>query len=203
MIALKPTHLQIGPWTAGIHVSPREYDHALFEEGYRYELVDGVLVVLPSPLENERDPNEELGHWLRSYQDSHPQGSTLDVTLPEHTIRTGDNRRKADRAIWCGLGRLPKRTDVPSIIAEFVSEGRRSWLRDYQTKRDEYEAIGVLEYWVFDRFERTLTVYKRQGGKFRKRVYREKSIYTTDLLPGFEVRLVELLKLAERWPGEE
>src|SRR5206468_4647584 len=63
----------------------------------------------------------------------------------------------------------------------FVSEGRRNWLRDYETKRDEYETCGVLEYWVFDRFDRTLTVYKRHGNKFRKRVYRETSVYTTDL----------------------
>ena len=188
MIALKPTQMQIGPWTAGIHVSPREYDRALFEEGYRYELVDGVLVVLPSPLENERDPNDELGHWLRNYQESHPEGRALDATLPEHAIRTGDNRRKADRVIGCGLGRLPRRNDFPSIIAEFVSEGRRSWLSDYEIKRDEYEACGVLENWVFDRFERTLTVYKRYANKYRKRVFREKSIYTTDLLPGFEVK---------------
>lgn len=202
MIAQKSTIPMLGPWNAGIHISPREFDRAWFEEGYRYELVDEVLIVLPSPLENERDPNEELGRWLRNYQESHPQGSALDVTLPEHTIRTGDNRRKADRALWCGLGRLPRRSDVPIIVVEFVSEGKRNWLRDYETKRDEYEACGVEEYWVFNRFNRTLLVFRRHGSKFRKRRFREPSTYTSDLLPGFEVPLEKLFKLADRWRPE-
>src|SRR5688500_13417104 len=116
MIAFKSTTPMLGPWNAGIHITPRDFDRAWFEEGYRYELVDGVLIVLPSPLENERDPNDQLGHLLRSYQENHAKGSALDSTLPEHTIRTGDNRRKADRVLWCGLGRLPKRTDTPTIV---------------------------------------------------------------------------------------
>ena len=203
MIAFKSPTPMLGPWNAGIHITPREFDRAWFEEGYRYELVDGVLIVLPSPLENERDPNDELGHLLRSYHDNHPQGSTLDSTLPEHTIRTGDNRRKADRVVWAGLGRLPKRNEVPTIVIEFVSEGKRNWLRDYETKRDEYLACGVVEYWIFDRFERTLTVYKREGRKPRKRVFRENSTYQTDLLPGFELPLKALFKLATRWSAEE
>lgn len=202
MIAFKSTTPMLGPWNAGIHMTPRDYDRAWFEEGYRYELVDGVLVVLPSPLENERDPNEELGRLLRNYQEDHPEGAALDVTLPEHTIRTGDNRRKADRVIWCGLGRLPKRTDVPTVVVEFVSEGKRNWLRDYETKRDEYLKCGVVEYWIFDRFERTLTVYKRDVRK-RKRVFRENSTYETELLPGFELPLKALFKLATRWSDED
>lgn len=202
MIAWKSTTPMFGPWNAGIHISPREFDRAWFEEGYRYELVDGVLIVLPSPLENERDPNDELGHLLRSYHDNHPQGSALDSTLPEHTIRTGDNRRKADRVVWAGLGRLPKRNEVPTIVVEFVSEGKRNWLRDYETKRDEYLAYGVVEYWIFDRFERSLTVYKRGDRKPRKRVFRESSTYETDLLPGFELSLKGLFKLTTRWSDE-
>ena len=62
----------------------------------------------PTPSRKERHPNEELGYLLRQYQEDHPQGSSLDLTLPEETIETKQNRRRADRAIWAGLGRDPE-----------------------------------------------------------------------------------------------
>ena len=86
-----------GPKDNGILMTPREYDRALFVEGWRYELINGVLVVSITPLRNERDPNEELGYLLRIYHDTHPQGRALDATLPEEEIATGDNRRRVDR----------------------------------------------------------------------------------------------------------
>ncbi|MCI0458750.1 MAG: Uma2 family endonuclease [Gemmataceae bacterium] len=193
----------LGPESAGILMKPREFDRAEFVEGWRYELINGVLVVSSTPLRNERDPNEELGYLLRIYRDTHPQGSALDATLPEETVATGRNRRRADRVIWAGLGRLPTARDKPTIVAEFVSAGKRGHQRDYETKRTEYLAMTVKEYWIFDRFERTLTVFTRQRGKVKKRVFHEQQTYQTDLLPGFELPLARLFSLANRWPSEE
>ena len=201
--ARKRSILRFGPESNGILLTAREFDMADFEDGWRYELVNGVLIVTPIPLENEADPNEELGHWLRSYRDSHPLGSALDATLSERIVRTGQNRRQADRLIWAGLGRLPRRYEKPAIIAEFVSAGRRNWIRDYETKRDEYLALGVREYWVIDRFRHTLTVFRLQRGKVRKRLFSKEQTYKTDLLPGFELPLARLFALADRWPSEE
>ncbi len=202
---LQQTRLHIGPDSAGITLTPREFDQADFTEGWRYQLIKGILIVSPPPLELERDPNEELGHWLRTYQQGHPEGKCLDKTLPEHTVKTGKNRRRADRVIWVGLGRPPGRRDVPNIIGEFVSAGKRSFLRDYIEKRDEYMRIGVEEYWVFDRFERTMTVFIRQGKKIRKRVLGENDTYVTPLLPGFELPLKRLFALIDEWqePSED
>jgi Uma2 family endonuclease len=194
-----------GPDSAGTLMTPREFDRADFEEGWRYELIHGVLIATPIPLLNERDPNEQLGFWLRLYRQSHPQGVALDATIHEHTVRTPEQRRRADRVIWAGLGRLPRLTEKPTIIAEFVSAGKRDRVRDYEEKRDEYLALGVKEYWVIDRFQRTLTVFVRRGRTFRTRVVQEKEVYTTDLLPGFELPLAQLFAFADRWPegGED
>src|SRR3954454_21752781 len=102
------TRPRISPSSAGLRMTGEEFDAiANFDERYRYELVHGVLVVTPIPLEAEADPNEELGHWLREYRDRHPQGSILDLTLQERYIPMGDSRRRPDRVIWAGLGRRP------------------------------------------------------------------------------------------------
>src|SRR5260370_31251371 len=90
--------LLLEPGLAGTLMTPDEFDAA--EEGdecYIYELINGVLVVTPPPLEAERDPNDELGYLLRTYRDQHPQGATLDTTLPEQTQRTTTTRRRAHR----------------------------------------------------------------------------------------------------------
>jgi Uma2 family endonuclease len=180
-------------------LTPREFDRADFEDGWHYELINGVLIVSPIPSNSETDPNEQLGHWLRTYQEQHPQGSHLDRTLPEQTVRIGSNRRRLDRCIWAGLGRRPKRHERPTIAVEFVSAGKRNRHRDYVVKRKEYLRIKVKEYWIIDRFDRSMVVFTRRGGKTRCKVIKENQVYTTPLLPGFELPLAQLLALADDW----
>jgi Uma2 family endonuclease len=127
----------IGPEHSGMLMTPEEYDAAEFEEGYLYEVVNGVLIVSPPPLEEERDPNDELGYWLRAYRDTNPDGMRLDRTLTQHIIRTLRGRRITDRAIWIGLGRPPELNETPTVAVEFVSKGLRNRRRDYVEKRDE------------------------------------------------------------------
>jgi Uma2 family endonuclease len=191
--------LRLGPRSAGILLTTAEFDRARFREGWRYELINGVLVVSPTPSRKERHPNQELGRWLVNYQEQHPKGSSLDLTLHEEEIQTKQNRRRADRAIWAGLGRDPGEHETPTIIVEFVSSGKVDQERDYVAKRAEYREISVQEYWVVDRFRRTMTIYLFSGEKDEERVISEKQTYETPLLPGFQLPLARLLALADRW----
>ena len=169
-------------------------------EGYRYELIKGVLVVSPAVSSAEVNPNDELCHILRTYQESHPRGRSLDATLPERDIFLPRNRRRADRVIWIGLGRLPdEKRDVPSIIIEFVSPGRRAAVRDYEAKRDEYLGLGVKEYWVIDRFLRQMTVFRPSSEGPMATIVPEGQNYETPLLPGFVLPLGRLLNQADEW----
>jgi len=61
-------------------------------------------------------------------------------------------------------------------------------------KRRQYESIGVREYWVFNRFQQTLTVF-RAG---ERQVLTRPDTYRTPLL-GFELPLERLFYFANRW----
>jgi Uma2 family endonuclease len=201
MTTVATPRIILGPELAGIFLTPEEFDGIdEADRDYRYELINGRLIVTPPPLKAERGPNEELGYRLLTYRDTHPQGAALDATLPEQTVVTRSNRRRADRVIWAGLGRRPDpRHDLPTIVAEWVAESKRDWQRDYVEKAAEYRELGISEYWIFDRFRRTLTVCRGPVDAPKEQIVREGEIYCTPLLPGLALPLCELLAVADRW----
>ena len=146
--------------------------------------------------------NGELDHLLRSYKSGYSAGSALDKMLAEQYVHLSDSRRRADRVIWAGLGRIPDpKTDVPAIVVEFVSNRQRDRVRDYEEKRRQYLAIGVQEYWIIDRFQRIMTVCRGRPGEPAEQIIKENEIYRTTLLTGFELPLARLLKVANDWAG--
>jgi Uma2 family endonuclease len=170
---------------------------------FRYELLNGVVIVSPPPSDGEAGPNDELGFLLRSYKLT-PPGKCLDDTLFEREVATSVGIRRVDRAIWVGFGRrISSKVDLPTILVEFVSPGKRASRRDYEQKRDEYLAIGTKEYWVIDRFRRTVTVYFPPTANPPVRVIAENEVYTTPLLPGFELPVARLMQLADQYRDEE
>ncbi len=187
----------LGPWANGMFMTPEEFDTAAeWDPDYRYELVNGVLIVGPPADIGERGPSNYLGGLLTIYKAFHPQGYHLDDSVFEETVAIAVGRRRMDRAIWTGLGRKPRTLeDIPSIAVEFVSDSSRDRKRDYVHKRQEYEEIGVREYWVIDRFRRQMTVFRGPDTQ----VLPHTEIYRTDLLPGFELDLAKLFADADDW----
>lgn len=204
-IRTKPA-IVLGPESNGILMTGKEFDAVEeYDKEYRYELIRGVLVVSPIPSARETGPDQELGRLLLNYQQELPQGKVLDDTLPQQYVYVSPStRRQADRLIWTGLGRWPDpKTDLPTIVVEFVSASRRDWERDYLVKRREYKKCGIPEYWVFDRFRRTMTVFIHQRGKEQEIVLGEKDVYRTPRLPGFELPLQRIFFVADRGkPGK-
>ena len=201
-VDVEPHAIRLDRDSNGMLLTPEEFDRVEdFDDLFTYELIKGVVIVNPIPSEAECGPNELLGYFLLAYKESHPGGEALDATLPERYVRTEDSRRRADRVIWAGLGRRPDPdTDVPTIAVEFVSRRRRDRRRDYDEKRREYLALGVREYWVFDRFRRTLTVFRPGDAPA---VVAEDGSYRTDLLPGFELTVSRIQECADRWADRD
>lgn len=197
----------IGLEHAGTAMTTDEFDALTTDDVdpvFRYELVRGVLIVSPIPSSQETNLNGQLEYWLRFYREQHPEGRALDGTLYERYVLGTENRRRADRLIWAGLGRPPREDrDPPTIIVEFVSAARRDRLRDYEIKRDEYLTLAIREYWVIDRFRRAMTVFLKRDGGVEQRTITENEVYRTPCLPGFELQPGRLFAADVGWAETE
>ena len=198
----KVSRLRLGPRSAGMLLTPKEFDRASGIKRLALR-VDQWSACRVADARHARSviPTIDWGTGSGQYREQHPQGSSLDLTLPEEEIETrqGQDRRRVDRAIWAGLGRDPEEGEVPTIAVEFVSAGKVNQERDYIVKRAEYREVGVRQYWVIDRFRRTLTVFDFRGEKDEEHLIPEGKTYETPLLPGFVLDVKRLLALADRW----
>ena len=101
MSALATALARIGPEHDGLLMTPEEFDAIDdWDPEYQYELIQGVVVVNPIPLEGEADSNGELGYLLRAYAEPPPAGRVLDVTMSARYLHLPDgSRRRPDRVI--------------------------------------------------------------------------------------------------------
>ena len=75
----------------------------------------------------------------------------------------------------------------PVLAVEVVSDGGEA--RDYQTKREEYLAFGLREYWIVDPQARRVTVLIRDGDAWVERVFQGDQTIESLVLPGFAGRV--------------
>ena len=97
----------------------------------------------------------------------------------------------------------PRNRRPPCLVMEIVSPGAEARRRDYETKREEYLAYGLREYWIVDPIERRITVLMRDGTQWVERGFAAGQAAEGLVLPGFRVAVADLLALpadGERTP---
>ena len=186
--------LQIGPDDQGKLVSSDEFASADFQEPWRYERADGRLVVVAPAGEDHIDMSEPWRDWLVAYKLQHPDVVYRVVSVPWVRVDEGTDRI-GDIGVYlvteAPAPRIPDR--VPDLMFEFVSPGRESHERDYVRKRKDYFKFGVREYVIIDRAAGIVTVHTRGARSYRTHVLKSNDEYTSDLLPGFVLRLSDVL----------
>ena len=185
----------LGPVDRGRSLSLDEYLAVDFVEGYRYELARGVLEVSNIPGEPHALIVCCLICALADYRREHPGvlyrfGGAGESRILIPGLNSG---RHPDVAVLLRGTRPDVRGQVrPAWAIEVVSAGVRARRRDYETKRAEYLAYGLLEYWIVDRFERKVTVLTRDGDAWSERVFHGDEAASGRVLPDFAVPLPAL-----------
>jgi Uma2 family endonuclease len=131
------------------------------DDGHRYELIDGALIVTPAPSNAHQTVVVSL---IRLLLDSCPPElkvlvAPFDVVLADDTVLQPDVlvARRSDFT----------RRDLPAaplLAVEILSPSTRRI--DLTLKRSRYEAAGCLAYWVIDPDDPSLTVWELQDGLY-------------------------------------
>lgn len=132
---------------------------ALPEDGKKYELIDGELLVSPAARPLHQIGVTELFRPIDAFVHKHRIGYALCVAadLAFH----GDQLLQPDIFVTSFVNdRLPKTWEeygIPLLIVEVVSPSTRR--RDHITKRRFYQRAGVSDYWIVDLEARSVDVW--------------------------------------------
>lgn len=135
------------------------------DTGWRYEIVDGSLLVSPPP----EVPHVVAESFLvRILQDAAPSGilalsggsgivTRRSVYVPDAVVVTAEAARRARKAF------TPE--DV-LLVVEVLSPSNRT--TDLVTKRADYAAAGIPAYWIVDLDGPTLTALQLVGDTYKE-----------------------------------
>jgi Uma2 family endonuclease len=191
-MATGQTTLRLGRGDEGRLLTAEEFANAFYDEPWKYERVDGRLVVMFPDSEAHDDTSEPWRDQLAVYKVGHP-GVVEKVVSDAWLLISDQIDRIGDIGVFLrpadGSTPPPRPGRVPELMFEIVSPEAKDRRRDYVEKKAEYYAVGVREYVVIDRFQKKVTVFTYDPAGYRERVLTGPDVYETPLLPGFRVAL--------------
>ncbi|XGV99913.1 MAG: Uma2 family endonuclease [Leptolyngbya sp. BL-A-14] len=170
----------------------------------RYELVDGVLVEMPT----ESPENCKLAKLLMLELAKHiaivlinlkdmeivVSGKRAKVRLPDLTVLSeeGYATLSGQRS-----NTITQEMPPPILVVEVVSPGAENRDRDYRYKRTEYAARGIAEYWIIDPERQQVTLCLWVNGQYEDTVYRGDTPLASTVIPGFRLSAAQILAFGQ------
>jgi Uma2 family endonuclease len=159
------------------------------EDGYRYEVIAGVLYVSPPPsIPHQRISIALVGHFL-DFLKMQPLGEILTapvgVRLPRQPVPLQPDIVfiRTERLGMVGEAYVE---GAPDLLVEILSPS--NWLYDRREKMQAYQEAGVAEYWIVDPHALTIDVYVLEQGAYGLLgQYRIGEVAHSQVLPGFGV----------------
>jgi Uma2 family endonuclease len=154
----------------------------------RYEYWNGDLIEAPA--------ESELNDWLAMMlRDLFVQGVNRRlVRVGRCEIEVPGNPRThypdvtilREEHLSLTQSRLLIRLDMPPppLVVKIVSPGRANQVRDYETKRQQYQDRGIPEYWIVDPIQQRVTVLVLTDGQYGEAIFVEDRAIASPFLQG-------------------
>ena len=157
---------------------------ALPDDGHRYELIDGSLIVSPAPRVRHQDVVGNLYLLLRA---ACPPGRK--VMLAPLAVALADDTEVQPDLLVAPRSQFTERElpGAPLLAVEVLSPSTRRV--DLLLKRDRFESAGLPSYWLVDPDEPSITVLELRGGSYQE-VARVSGAQSCEVTQPFPVRLV-------------
>jgi Uma2 family endonuclease len=177
-------------------------EYVAYDDGTdtRYELVDGVLVEMPT----ESQVNARIAKYLFSEFMKHfplaflgikdteieVMGRRAKCRLPDLIVHSEESLTALESTTRSILLRdMPP----PALVIEVVSPGVENRDRDYRYKRTEYAARGIAEYWIIDPEMQKITLCLWVNGQYEDTVYTSNTPILSTVIPGFGLSSTQIL----------
>lgn len=164
------------------------------DDGYRYEVINGVLHVSPPPRIRHQRVALRLVRRLANFVEEHCLGEVLEapvgVRLPNQPVPFQPDILfiRTERLDILGEKYVE---GVPDLVMEILSPS--NWLYDRREKMEVYQEAGVPEYWIVDPRARTVEVYVLEEGAYLLiGRYGQEETARSQVLSGFEVPVDEI-----------
>jgi Uma2 family endonuclease len=181
------------------HWSVEEYLSLTDGTNQFVEFTGGKIEVLPMPTVVHQRILVFLFLVFKQFVDAGDLGevlpSVLRIRIAEDKFREPDivfmrreNRSRAKNRYW----------ENADLVVEIVSDDHNSQERDHVTKRRDYAAAGIPEYWIVDPQQQRISVLVLEGGGYRTLgEFSPGQQAISQLLPGFSVDVAATFKAAE------
>lgn len=166
------------------------------DNGFRYEVIDGALVMSPAPLVRHQSTFRQLFKVLVRHVERHRLGEVwsapIDVVLGDRATPVQPDIVFVAQSRLHIVGR-ERIEGAPDLVVEILS--RSTAARDRGLKFDLYAASGVREYWLVDPDERSLEVYVLRGQAYAPLgSYRPGEVAASELLPALKLKVKGLFE---------
>ena len=170
----------------------------------RYELIDGELIALPP----ESEPNNFIANYLFFYLASSGLVplrliKTHNCEVQVAVLRSGDAANRYPDLIILEPEHIPLTANrltitfdmlPPLLVVEVVSPGRVGMERDYNRKRAQYAARGIVEYWVINPIQQVVTVLRLEDGQYIEfGVFRDGEAMISPMFPQLSLTVQQIL----------
>jgi Uma2 family endonuclease len=154
------------------------------EDGQKYELVDGEIVVSPTGYRHSA-VGMRIGYLIQRYLDEHPigevAGSDLGVVFENGDLRSPDLTFVRKEKVPTGEAHERFLEVVPDLVVEVLSPSDS--MRFVGHKIGEFLECGVPIVWLVDPAQQAVTVYRSLTNTERYTV--NDTITAEPILPGF------------------
>jgi Uma2 family endonuclease len=135
------------------------------DDGRRYELVHGDLLVTPSPSPTHQRISKRLQRQLEAYFETRGLGEVFDA--PIDLILTDQDVFVPDLLVVGDPSHITARgiERAPLLVVEVLSPGTRRVDRGLKARR--YAELGVEQYWIVDPERKRLECHELASGAFR------------------------------------
>lgn len=178
---------------ATIKFTYEDYKNLPESETKRYELIEGELIMVPSPTFEHQDISVRLEFALYEFVRKHKLGTVLDAPLD--VVLDDENVVQPD-IIFISKARshiIHKEAikGAPDLVIEILSPSTSE--RDRTVKKKLYARAGVTEYWLVDPESKTVELFKLgEAGFERAALYKKDETLTSLVLPGLRIPLSEI-----------